>query len=30
MEMGLSEILESKIPETIDKCIEVLNSMLNE
>ena len=30
MEMGLSDILESKIPETIDKCMKVLNSMINE
>ena len=30
MEMGLSDILESKIPETIDKCMELLDSMINE
>ncbi len=30
MELGLSETLESKIPQTIDTTIEVLNSMLNE
>ena len=29
MEMGLSKVLEDKIPQTIDKTIEVLNSMLS-
>lgn len=29
MEMGLSESLENKIPQTIDTTIEVLNSMLS-
>lgn len=30
MEMGLSKTLEDKIPQTIDKIMEVLNSMLRE
>lgn len=29
MEMGISKTLKDKIPQTIDKTIEVLNSMLN-
>ena len=29
MEMGLSKTLKDKIPQTIDKTMEVLNSMLN-